>query len=80
MVVSYVFFGLLGEFPFKDEAKFRKKQATKSFNKNLRQPAESHFVEQVATCSFFVVEIDSHQAGQACAFKKATNLLEIVSE
>ena len=37
-----------GLFSFKDEAKFRKKQATKSFNKHLRQPAESHFVEQVA--------------------------------
>lgn len=35
MVVSYVFFGLLGEFPFKDEAKFRKKQATKSFKKKI---------------------------------------------
>ena len=75
------FFWIVGGlFSFKDEAKFRKKTGHQKFQKKNRQPAESHFVEQVATCSFFVAEIDSHQAGQACAFNKATNLLEIVSE
>lgn len=74
------FFWIVGGIPLQRWGKIQKKTGHQKFQKKNRQPAESHFVEQVATCSFFVAEIDSHQAGQACAFKKATNLLEIVSE